>query len=146
MCGIIGVVGASDALPILLEGLERLEYRGYDSAGVALLTPDGVALRRSAGKLINLENAIRAEPLDGDAVAGVEVELVLLAARAGRQVAPEAEVAVAAARAITWVSCRSRARRLAREGGPGILAQVDACHEVMRMVGPGGTIGPRADA
>ena len=55
-------------------------------------------------------------------------------------------IAVAAARAITWVSCRSRARRLAREGGPGILAQVDACHEVMRMVGPGGTIGPRADA
>jgi len=55
-------------------------------------------------------------------------------------------IAVAAARAITWVGCRSRARRLAREGGPGILAQVDACHEVMRMVGPGGTIGPRADA
>ena len=54
--------------------------------------------------------------------------------------------AVAVARAITWVGCRSRARRLAREGGPGVPAQVDACHEVMRMVGPGGTMDHRADA
>ena len=48
MCGIIGVVGASDALPILLEGLERLEYRGYDSAGVALVAPGTTWRARSA--------------------------------------------------------------------------------------------------
>jgi glucosamine--fructose-6-phosphate aminotransferase (isomerizing) len=65
MCGIVGYVGPQDAAPILLQGLGRLEYRGYDSAGVALVSPDGIELRRSAGKLINLENAIRTEPIDG---------------------------------------------------------------------------------
>jgi glucosamine--fructose-6-phosphate aminotransferase (isomerizing) len=50
---------------VLIDGLRRMEYRGYDSAGVALVSPEGIELRRSAGKLINLENAIRSEPLDG---------------------------------------------------------------------------------
>jgi glucosamine--fructose-6-phosphate aminotransferase (isomerizing) len=50
---------------VLLEGLRRMEYRGYDSAGVALLSPEGIALRRSAGKLANLEHALRTEPVDG---------------------------------------------------------------------------------
>ncbi len=65
MCGIIGYIGSKPVVPVLLDGLRRMEYRGYDSAGVALLTPQGVSLRRSAGKLSNLENAIKAEPLDG---------------------------------------------------------------------------------
>ncbi len=52
-------------MPVLIEGLRRMEYRGYDSAGVALVSPEGISLRRSAGKLANLENAIRAEPVDG---------------------------------------------------------------------------------
>ena len=65
MCGIIGYVGSKPVLPVLLDGLRRMEYRGYDSAGVALLSPEGMALRRSAGKLENLENALRIDPVDG---------------------------------------------------------------------------------
>jgi glucosamine--fructose-6-phosphate aminotransferase (isomerizing) len=52
-------------VPVLLDGLRRMEYRGYDSAGVALVSPEGIALRRSAGKLVNLETALEAEPVDG---------------------------------------------------------------------------------
>ena len=58
MCGIIGYIGAKPVVPVLIEGLRRMEYRGYDSAGVALVSPEGISLRRSAGKLANLENAI----------------------------------------------------------------------------------------
>ena len=65
MCGIIGYIGSKPVVPVLLDGLRRMEYRGYDSAGVALVSPEGIALRRSAGKLANLENAIRDEPVDG---------------------------------------------------------------------------------
>ena len=65
MCGIIGYIGSKPVVPVLLDGLRRMEYRGYDSAGVALVSPEGIALRRSAGKLANLELAIREEPVDG---------------------------------------------------------------------------------
>ena len=65
MCGIIGYIGSKPVVPVLLDGLRRMEYRGYDSAGVALVSPEGIALRRSAGKLVNLENAIRMQPVDG---------------------------------------------------------------------------------
>src|SRR5919106_1044980 len=65
MCGIIGYIGAKPVVPVLLEGLRRMEYRGYDSAGVAVVSPEGISLRRSAGKLANLENTIRTEPVDG---------------------------------------------------------------------------------
>ena len=56
MCGIIGYIGSKPVVPVLLDGLRRMEYRGYDSAGVALVSPEGIALRRSAGKLANLES------------------------------------------------------------------------------------------
>ncbi len=64
MCGIVGYVGPKNATPILLEGLQRLEYRGYDSAGIAVLTSDGdLQVRKAAGKLDNLKTAIAtAEP------------------------------------------------------------------------------------
>jgi glucosamine--fructose-6-phosphate aminotransferase (isomerizing) len=65
MCGIIGYIGSKPVVPVLLDGLRRMEYRGYDSAGVALVGPDGISLRRSAGKLANLETAIKIEPIDG---------------------------------------------------------------------------------
>ena len=65
MCGIIGYVGEENATPILIEGLKRLEYRGYDSAGIALLHGGELSVRRSAGKLINLEKLVEQEHLDG---------------------------------------------------------------------------------
>jgi glucosamine--fructose-6-phosphate aminotransferase (isomerizing) len=65
MCGIIGYIGPKPVVPLLLDALRRMEYRGYDSAGVALVNPEGISLRRSPGKLINLENTIREEPVDG---------------------------------------------------------------------------------
>jgi glucosamine--fructose-6-phosphate aminotransferase (isomerizing) len=66
MCGIVGYVGEKDALEVVLGGLRRLEYRGYDSAGVAVLSPDGVLqTERRAGKLVNLEKALAGHPLPG---------------------------------------------------------------------------------
>src|SRR5712671_4173412 len=66
MCGIIGYIGPKDVVPVLIDGLRRLEYRGYDSAGVAVVRDGSVNLRRSAGKLANLEDVIEADPLAGD--------------------------------------------------------------------------------
>ena len=54
MCGIVGYVGPKPALDVLVPGLEGLEYRGYDSAGVALMTPDGLAVTRTAGRMADL--------------------------------------------------------------------------------------------
>ena len=65
MCGIIGYIGPKPVVPVILDGLRRLEYRGYDSAGVAVVQNGHVEVRRSAGKLINLEKAIEARPLAG---------------------------------------------------------------------------------
>ena len=66
MCGIIGYIGPKDVVPVLIDGLRRLEYRGYDSAGVAVVRDGCVDLRRSAGKLSNLETVIGLAPLTGD--------------------------------------------------------------------------------
>jgi glucosamine--fructose-6-phosphate aminotransferase (isomerizing) len=65
MCGIIGIVGRDAAAPRLLEGLKRLEYRGYDSAGIATLSNGGIARRRAEGKLVNLEARLGDDPLIG---------------------------------------------------------------------------------
>jgi glucosamine--fructose-6-phosphate aminotransferase (isomerizing) len=66
MCGIIGYIGAKDVVSVLVDGLRRLEYRGYDSAGVALVEGAHVEVRRSAGKLSRLEEVIRSHPVKGD--------------------------------------------------------------------------------
>ncbi len=65
MCGIVGVLGTKPAAPIILEALKRLEYRGYDSAGIATLTDGVITRRRAEGKLFNLEKALDGAPLDG---------------------------------------------------------------------------------
>jgi glucosamine--fructose-6-phosphate aminotransferase (isomerizing) len=65
MCGIVGYVGQRDTAPLLLEALQRLEYRGYDSAGIAVIQDGSIRRRRSAGKLVNLASALAASPLSG---------------------------------------------------------------------------------
>ena len=66
MCGIVGYIGPRQATPIILEGLKRLEYRGYDSAGIAVVGQDGrIARRRDMGKLSNLERKLSEQPLEG---------------------------------------------------------------------------------
>ncbi|MFT5181611.1 MAG: glucosamine--fructose-6-phosphate aminotransferase (isomerizing) [Alphaproteobacteria bacterium] len=66
MCGIIGIMSSGDVAPQLLDGLKRLEYRGYDSAGVATLVNGRIERRRAQGKLVNLETELTANPLPGD--------------------------------------------------------------------------------
>ena len=66
MCGIIGMIGNTSVVPSILEGLRRLEYRGYDSAGIAVLNQGTMDRRRAAGKIAKLENELRKKPLDGN--------------------------------------------------------------------------------
>jgi glutamine---fructose-6-phosphate transaminase (isomerizing) len=65
MCGIIGYIGAQPVVPIIVDGLRRLEYRGYDSAGIAVVNDGRVEIRRSAGKLAKLEQVLAGDPLSG---------------------------------------------------------------------------------
>ena len=66
MCGIVGYIGPQDPVEVIVEGLRRLEYRGYDSAGVAVVGEDGeISIRRASGKLRDLEKVIARDPLSG---------------------------------------------------------------------------------
>jgi glucosamine--fructose-6-phosphate aminotransferase (isomerizing) len=65
MCGIVGYIGSRDATPIILNGLKRLEYRGYDSAGVAVFNGDRIEVRRDAGKLSQLVDLVNKSPIQG---------------------------------------------------------------------------------
>ncbi|MEO6785160.1 MAG: class II glutamine amidotransferase, partial [Chthoniobacteraceae bacterium] len=66
MCGIVGYIGRNPAVPILLDGLRRLEYRGYDSAGVATLTGGKIETRKRTGRIANLAALLNDSPLAGD--------------------------------------------------------------------------------
>jgi glucosamine--fructose-6-phosphate aminotransferase (isomerizing) len=65
MCGIIGYIGPKDVVPVLIEGLKKLEYRGYDSAGIAVAGPDGILRARAEGKIRELEAKLAAKPISG---------------------------------------------------------------------------------
>ncbi|MGB3830841.1 MAG: glutamine--fructose-6-phosphate transaminase (isomerizing) [Mesorhizobium sp.] len=65
MCGIVGIVGHTPVAPLIVDALKRLEYRGYDSAGVATIERGELSRRRAEGKLVNLERRLQSEPLDG---------------------------------------------------------------------------------
>ena len=65
MCGIVGYVGTRNATPVVYDGLKRLEYRGYDSAGIAVIQDDHIEVRREAGKLDALRDLLYAQPLTG---------------------------------------------------------------------------------
>jgi len=65
MCGIVGYLGKRDATPIILNGLKKLEYRGYDSAGICTMNSGAVEIRRCSGKLVNLERLLQKEPVYG---------------------------------------------------------------------------------
>ena len=66
MCGIVGYIGPKPVVPVLLEGLRKLEYRGYDSAGIATVRDGNVSVRRSSGKLANLARLVEQDPPDGE--------------------------------------------------------------------------------
>ena len=65
MCGIVGIIGKQPVAPLLVDGLKRLEYRGYDSAGVATLVNGHIDRRRAEGKLANLASLLERKPLEG---------------------------------------------------------------------------------
>ena len=65
MCGIVGYIGPKNATPIIMNGLKKLEYRGYDSAGIAVLENGGIEVRRDAGKLESLTQLVQESPLKG---------------------------------------------------------------------------------
>src|SRR4051794_36217343 len=70
MCGIVGYIGSKNSQEILIEGLKKLEYRGYDSAGVAIITGQGLEIKKAKGRIANLQLKLDGHPLRGTAGIG----------------------------------------------------------------------------
>src|SRR4030095_7549621 len=70
MCGIIAYIGNKEALPIIINGLRKLEYRGYDSAGIAVMSDGEITVRKKAGKVSDLENVLSSNGYDPNATIG----------------------------------------------------------------------------
>jgi len=141
MCGIVGYVGPKRAAPILFEGLKKLEYRGYDSAGLALHQGSSLEVIRAVGKLENLGRAIEARPLDGTTGIGHTRW-----ATHGRPTEPNAHPHVAGDVAVVHNGIIENHLELKRElAQAGILFQSDTdteivAHLVHRALGAGGTL------
>ncbi len=65
MCGIVGYTGKKDSVPVLIQGLERLAYRGYDSAGIAVWDGENIVLRKEKGRIAQLQDVLEREPVSG---------------------------------------------------------------------------------
>src|SRR6478609_6677537 len=110
MCGIIGILGREPVAEEMVEALKRLEYRGYDSAGVATLEGGHLARRRAEGKLKNLEKRLLAEPLNGHTGIGHT--------RWATHGRPTASPWSITASSRIFVSCARRSRKTARSSRP----------------------------
>ena len=105
MCGIIGIIGKAPVTPLLVEALKRLEYRGYDSAGVATLVNGHIERRRAEGKLVNLEARLGSEPLAARSAS---------ATRAGRPTASPPSATPTPSPPTAWRSCTTASSRTSR--------------------------------
>jgi len=83
MCGIVGYIGPQDATAIILNGLKRLEYRGYDSAGLAVIDNDHIEVRREVGKLTRLSALVSESPLHGHIGLDIRVGLRMVSPARG---------------------------------------------------------------
>ena len=132
MCGIIGYIGKEAAVPILIEGLKKLEYRGYDSAGVAVLQEGRLEVRRAVGKLQNLETVLRGETLSGRCGVG-HVRWATHGRPSEENAHPHRAGSVVSAVAVSYVAARRVLRiDLGKDVEAGLKALAQAIEEALQ--------------